>query len=525
VRATVSDKIIQSMQTNHRQISLWRFLLRILSLVLLALAVWIVNQQWRQFNQIATLIPDGSTIAGLPVGGLTYQQAEQALRQAYEQPVDLQYGSALIQITPQQAGFQLDLDAMLAGLDPAGEPSTWARFWRYLKGERPAAVDIPLKYAFSEGTLRQFLETQIVTRYDQPATPAHPQVGSVKFYPGQPGTTLDVAAAVPLIEKAFLSSRAQPVILPTQKQEPLPPDWENLQTLLKQTITIDGFKGLVGVYLHDLKTGEEIHFAVRPGQELPVDPDVAFTASSIIKIPILVSVFRHLSGPPTGDVTNLLDDMIAQSSNEAADSLMKNVLDQVRGPLIVSEDMQAIGLKNTFLAGYFALGSPLLQAFKTPANQRPDVNTDPDPYSQTTPYDIGQLLVDIYQCANSGSGPLIEAFGKDMTQAKCQNIIDYLKKDRQPYLITAGLPEGTSIAHKHGYGSYQGIIHTIGDAALVFTPGGDYVLSIYMDDRDLLLWDTANVLIAHLSSAVYNYYNVYTDPAFSALASSPTTAP
>jgi beta-lactamase class A len=490
-------------------------------MALLALAVWIARQQWAQFNQLDSLIPNGSSIAGVPVGGLTRQQAQASLLQAYAQPVDLQYGSGLIQVTPQQAGFQLDIEGMLSGLDPATHLSVWTRFWNYLNGQRPSPVDIPLKYTFSEGTLSQFLETQVAARYDQPASPAFPQYNNVRFYPGQAGTTLDVAAAVPLIEQAFLSREAQPVNLPTQNQEPLPPDWDNLQILLKQTIIIDGFNGLLSLYLHDLKTGKEIHFAVRPGQELPVDPDVAFTASSIIKIPILISVFHHLSGPPSGDVANLLDAMIAQSSNEAADALMKTVLDQVRGPLIVTQDMQAIGLKNTFMAGYFALGSPLLEAFKTPANQRVDVNTDPDPYSQTTPFDIGQLLVDIYQCANHGTGPLITAFGQDMTQFKCQEIIDYLKKDRQPYLITAGLPEGTPIAHKHGYGSYQGIIHTIGDAALVFSPGGDYVLSVYMDNRDLLLWDTANVLIARLSTAVYNYYNVYTDPAFSSLASVP----
>jgi beta-lactamase class A len=507
------------MQTNRRRFSLWRALLRILSLALLAVAVWIANQQWTQFNQLNSLIPQGSTIAGVPVGGLTRQQAKASLLQAYENPVDLQYGSSLIQVTPKQAGFQLDVDGMLSGLDPSANLSIWAQFWNYLNGERSSPVDIPLKYTFSEDTLSQFLETQVAARYDQPASAASPQYNSVKFYPGQAGKSLDVAAAVPLVKQAFLSRSAQPVTLPTRNQEPLPPDWDNLQILLKQTIIIDGFNGLVGLYLHDLKTGKEIHFAVRPGQELPVDPDVAFTASSIIKIPILVSVFHHLSGPPSGDVANLLDAMIAQSSNDAADALMKTVLDEVRGPLIVTQDMQAIGLKNTFLAGYFALGSPMLETFKTPANQRVDVNTDPDPYSQTTPFDIGQLLVDIYQCAHSGTGPLTTAFGQDMNQTKCQEIIDYLKKDRQPYLITAGLPEGTPIAHKHGYGSFQGIIHTIGDAALVFSPGGDYVLSVYMDNRDLLLWDTANLLIARLSTVVYNYYNVYTDPAFSSLGS------
>ncbi len=56
-----------------------------------------------------------------------------------------------------------------------------------------------------------------------------------------------------------------------------------------------------------------------------------------------------------------------------------------RAPLEMSEDLKALGLQNTFMAGYFTFGSPLLDIFETPANTRTDVFTDPDVYSQTTP--------------------------------------------------------------------------------------------------------------------------------------------
>jgi hypothetical protein len=114
-------------------------------------------------------------------------------------------------------------------------------------------------------------------------------------------------------------------------------------------------------------------------------PEVAFTASSTIKIPIMISVYRRLTGTPDPDTAKNLEDMIARSINEASDQLMDKVIDPTHGPLKVTEDMQILGFQNTFLAGYFAPGSPLLSQFQTPANSRQDISADPDPYSQTTP--------------------------------------------------------------------------------------------------------------------------------------------
>ena len=143
----------------------------------------------------------------------------------------------------------------------------------------------------------------------------------------------------------------------------------------------------------------------------------------------------------------------------------------------------------------------------TDVNQRPDVNTDPDPYSQTTPSDIGMLLEDLYMCEQTGGGTLIAVFPGQITQAKCQMMINYLKNNKLPVLLTAGLPEGTQIAHKHGWVSTQGIINTIGDAGIIYTPGGNYVLTIFLHHPVQLIWDPASTLVAKLSQAVYNYYN------------------
>jgi hypothetical protein len=188
---------------------------------------------------------------------------------------------------------------------------------------------------------------------------------------------------------------------------------------------------------------------------------------------------------------------------------MKNLLDPVRGPLEVTEDMHTLGLQNTFLAGFFALHSPLLERYVTPGNSRPDLSTDPDLYNQANPAEIGRLLKSIYQCAEQGEGELLETFPGEITQAKCQLMVRYLKMDRMPYMIQYGLPDGTVIAHKHGWVSdAQNIIHDMSDAAIVYAPQGNYVLAIYLYKPDLLVFDDGNKLVGDLSKVVYHYFQV-----------------
>jgi len=274
---------------------------------------------------------------------------------------------------------------------------------------------------------------------------------------------------------------------------------------------LTGFDGVAGIYLFDLQTAQELHIAYNQGEEIPLQPDVAFTASSIVKIPIMISAYRRMGDNADEESQKLMSDMITKSGNEAADWLMDRLIDVERGPLIVTEDMQALGLQNTFLAGYFSAGSPLLARIQTPSNQRADINTDPDPYSQTTPTDIGMLLEDVYQCAQSSGGALAAVFPGEITQAECQAMIDHLKNNKLPVLLTAGIPETMQIAHKHGWVSdINGIINTIGDAGIIYSPGGNYVLVIFLYHPEQLIWEPASTLIADLSRAVYNYYNLPT---------------
>jgi hypothetical protein len=51
------------------------------------------------------------------------------------------------------------------------------------------------------------------------------------------------------------------------------------------------------------------------------------------------------------------------------------------------------------------------------------------------------------------------------------------------------------------------MLHTLGDAGIIFTPGGDFVMTVYLWDKTQLLFDPANILVADLARASYNYFN------------------
>jgi hypothetical protein len=132
----------------------------------------------------------------------------------------------------------------------------------------------------------------------------------------------------------------------------------------------------------------------------------------------MTSIFRRINEGEDPETMNLLRKMIIESGNDPADWVMERVIHPNLAPLEITDDMLALGLENTFLAGEFGLGSPILRVYKTPANQREDISTDPDLYNQSTPSDMGMLLEDIYLCADNGQGTFKAVFSDEITQSR-----------------------------------------------------------------------------------------------------------
>ena len=480
-------------------------ILRGVSLIFILVAAVFIVYQLIQYSISRSNYPADMTIGGVSVGGLDPQFAAQRLLQVYSVPVEIHYNDAVIDLEPGLVGFQINTDSMLAAADlQRTGASFWLGYWDYLWNRRSPTSPIPLVATFSEDRLRIYLKNEISTRYDQAPIPAQPIPGTVNFTPGTPGQTLDVDRAITLIASALESPNERAVLLSSQRTTPGRPTLAALQILLKQIIDQSGFTGIVDLFFLDIQTTDEMQFAYHSGKDISIIPDIAFTASSTIKIPIMVSVYRHFNSKIDEQTGAKLKDMIALSNNDASDSLMKS-LDETRGPLIVTETLQALGLENTFINGFFYPGAGVLKFFNTPANKRTDVNTDPDIYSQTTPSDMGMLLEDIYLCAQTGGSSLVAVFPGQIDQAACQQMIRYLQEDKLGALIQAGVPEGTIVAHKHGWDID---LTQYSDAGIVYTPGGNYILTIYVYNPGGGNWGTISPMYAEISRAIYNFFNL-----------------
>ncbi len=483
-------------------------LLRWISLALIISAVLLLVVELIAFSRLRSGFALGTTIANVPVGGLTLDEAADRLTQAYSLPVELHYNDAVIQVKPAALGFTLDLNAIITAADQKRSSTPfWSAFWNYIFNRFPSSQDIPLVATIDETALQDYLQNEIALRYDQPAQAYSPIPGGVNFVQGKTGTKLNLERSVTLVGMALRSPTSRVVNLTVDKIASSKPSLENLKVLLRQIIDVSKFSGVTEIYLLDLQTEQEMQLAYQDGKIL--DPNIAFSAASTIKVPVMVSSFKRTGKPVTSDFTKLVEEMVETSSNTAPDTLMKLVIDPNIGPLGVTSDMKALGLNDTFLGGMFYVGAPLLVATKTPANQRTDINTSPDSYSQTTPADMASLLDDIYECAETGGGTFAAVFSGQITQNDCQSMITYLIRNEQPGLLRGGLPDGTQIAHKHGWtDNADQTINVLADAGIIYSPGGNYILAVYTQSDQQIIWDNGNLLLANLSRAVYNYFNL-----------------
>ena len=483
-------------------------LFRWVSILLIVLAAVLLVLQLIQFSRIRGGFPPGTQIGGIAVGGLNQQQAAERVTQAYSNPIEILYNDQRILVKPSQLGFELDIESMIAAADQQRvNLPFWSSFWDYLWNRPPVARDTPLRATIDDNRLRIYLMDEIASRYDEVPESSQPVAGTINFQFGKPGSVLNIDRSLAQVRQALMSPTNRSAQMVIDNVEPPRPSLDNLEILIKQIIDRSNFDGLTEIFILDLDNRKEINFAYEQGND--IDPGIAFTAASTIKIPIMVSSFRRLSEPTPQAAANLMLQMIQESENPPADTLMETYLDPNIGPIYVTNDLRELGLDNTFLAGHFYFGAPLLQRYLTPANQRLDYDTDPDVYNQTTTAEMGMLLDDIYQCAQTNGGTLAAVFDGEVSQSECQSMLTYLTQNKIAVLIQAGLPDGTQFAHKHGWiVELDGVIHTIMDAGIVFSPGGNYVVVIGMYQPTQLIFDVANFLSAQISTSIFNYFNI-----------------
>ena len=283
--------------------------LRLASIALLLGAVTLFFIQLIAFSRQRATLPQGLTIAGVPVGGLDQTEALQRLLQTYSTPVELYYGDDLILVNPSSVGFQLDSEAMLAAGELARTSTDfWSAFWDYLWNRPAEPQGIPMRAEYSQAQLELLLQ-DIASRYDQPSSPSRPVPGSAEFQPSIEGRALDVGRAAELIGQVLSAPRERQVRLPVAASEPQRPGFATLETLLKQNLDVASFDGLAVAYIVDLRTGDELHFGYFRNQDISVQPaDVAFDAASTMKIAIAMAFYRYFDQPIDEESNRLIRD-------------------------------------------------------------------------------------------------------------------------------------------------------------------------------------------------------------------------
>jgi uncharacterized protein YraI/beta-lactamase class A len=245
---------------------------------------------------------------------------------------------------------------------------------------------------------------------------------------------------------------------------------------------------------------------LRTGHMFSVNPNVAFSATSLMKIPVLVSLYRKFGErPPTDVQARAIASMMVCSQNESANASLRFLGDGDinRGIAYVMETLRSVGLTHTILGRPFAdvppPPAPPGTAVQSDFDQQ---STQPDPLNQSTPADLGWLLAGIYQCAVDNSGPLVSAYPAALTAPACRQMVSVMRANKIDIMIEAGVPDGIVVAHKQGWGE-----DTHGDAGLVITPGGDYILVVMLHAETHLGFDSSAPTIAEISRLTYNVFN------------------
>ena len=243
-------------------------------------------------------------------------------------------------------------------------------------------------------------------------------------------------------------------VLPTDPEEPTEPVVEEppadgLEQLLSEKLA--GLPGTWSVYVKNLSTGETVSINDEP-----------LKAASLIKL--YVAGAYYSTDPAAADAARCgqVDTMISTSSNEACNTLIK---------LLGMEEI------NAFIRSQGDNRSVL--------NRKMLEQNGKENYITTR--DCGRILEQILA-------------GTYVSPAASERLLQNLKDQARTGKIPAGVPRGVQTANKTGE-----LADTENDAAIVWSPGGTYILCVM--STDLGSTASARQSIVDISKLVYAYFN------------------
>jgi hypothetical protein len=328
------------------------------------------------------------------------------------------------------------------------------------------------------------------------------------FDPGEPGYTFNVTAATALVEDALDAGETDPI---TFEPDLVPPP-EITPKLLVAPLEerLAEFPGITSLLVKNLDTGETIYDA---------NVDYVLSGMSIVKIGIMVEIYRHFGGEVDAQTHQELVDMLgSESCNPCANRLLAILGDgsATAGAQKVTQTMRRLGLDNFYLCAPFrvvelwqntgqvvwtANGLSLLplQTSQVPRYDR---------CVRATPREMADLLEITYECT-ADRGLLRDAYPNIFSPQACEEMIDIMAANDLRNMLGAGIPSWVKLAHKHGFSGYDvpwG--DTRGEVGIVFSPGANWLVSFYIwQDTPWINWGINQPLYRDMSNMLYNYFN------------------
>lgn len=434
----------------------------------------------------------GSTIAGVDVSGLTAAEATvrlETLDQRLQRSLVVNAGSERISLDPAAFDLTLPIDELVTSASSAaaaGEPVAVPRELRLDEQALRAELE-PLAAAAGSGSA-----TTIITSTD---------VFSRSFAYA-PGAQLDLDAAVETVASHLQTSPSRWITLDLQTVTPDAPPRAGFDEIAAQVDAMAAeWNGVVGFYLYDLASGDTIE----------LHPNTVFSGASVMKVAIML--FSYVNIAEFNDEQEVwLRKMIVSSDNMSANLLLaaatngRSTEDSLAGARLMSAWLQELGLQHTYQYMPYEASDYLIDVRGIRIQRGPPQEGDPpyteaDPVLRTTPAEISKLFLWIDECSRA-EGMLLERF-ENLTPARCQEMLDRLARNGDDTRMVAGIPAGIRVEHKGGWvGDMQG------DVGIVRSPGGDYLLAVYVYQQTDWLRDwVAAPVLASFSRMVYTAYN------------------
>ncbi len=241
------------------------------------------------------------------------------------------------------------------------------------------------------------------------------------------------------------------------------------------------------------------------GAGIGFQEQLAFSGTSIQKINVLVTLLGALDGPLTRDLAVDVANTMICSENVATNRLLARIGagDVWAGAAAVTRLLATLEHSGSFITAPYTIPgqtpAPPVAPLVYPTPVARDAVPAADPWNRITAGDVARQLAALYRCAREEDSPL---FSAGLEPRECRQALMVMSNNTVDALLRAGVPQGTVVAHKHGW-----IADTHSNAALFNTPGGDYVVVLLLHQPQWLNFQLSLPLMAEISRLLYNHYN------------------